>query len=67
MPAGSQGMPLAEALRDGLDKRIRPLTMTCLTAIFGMLPAAFSTQDWLADAATAGDRRRGWHDSRRCC
>ena len=37
-------MPLAEAIRDGLDKRIRPLTMTCLTAIFGMLPAAFSTR-----------------------
>ena len=27
-----------------LEKRIRPLTMTCLTAIFGMLPAAFSTR-----------------------
>jgi cobalt-zinc-cadmium resistance protein CzcA len=38
------GMPLDEALRDGMDKRIRPLTMTCLTAIFGMLPAAFSTR-----------------------
>ncbi len=37
-------MPLNEALSDGLDKRIRPLTMTCLTAIFGMLPAAFSTK-----------------------
>ena len=31
-------------MRDGLEKRIRPLTMTCLTAIFGMLPAAFSTR-----------------------
>ncbi len=40
----ARGMPLADALRDGLDKRIRPLTMTCLTAIFGMLPAAFSTK-----------------------
>jgi cobalt-zinc-cadmium resistance protein CzcA len=40
----SQGMSLADALRDGVDKRIRPLTMTCLTAIFGMLPAAFSTK-----------------------
>jgi heavy metal efflux system protein len=40
----AHGMPLAEALRDGLEKRIRPLTMTCLTAIFGMLPAAFSTR-----------------------
>jgi len=40
----AQGMPLAEALTDGMEKRIRPLTMTCLTAIFGMLPAAFSTR-----------------------
>jgi cobalt-zinc-cadmium resistance protein CzcA len=40
----AQGMPLAEALRDGMEKRVRPLTMTCLTAIFGMLPAAFSTR-----------------------
>ncbi len=40
----SVGMPLELAIRDGLDKRIRPLTMTCLTAIFGMLPAAFSTR-----------------------
>jgi cobalt-zinc-cadmium resistance protein CzcA len=40
----AQGMPLADAISDGLDKRIRPLTMTCLTAIFGMLPAAFSTR-----------------------
>jgi len=40
----AHGMELAEALQDGMDKRIRPLTMTCLTAIFGMLPAAFSTR-----------------------
>ncbi|MBI3838150.1 MAG: efflux RND transporter permease subunit [Planctomycetia bacterium] len=40
----AHGMPLPEAIRDGLEKRIRPLTMTCLTAIFGMLPAAFSTR-----------------------
>ncbi len=40
----AHGLPLAEAIRDGLEKRIRPLTMTCLTAIFGMLPAAFSTR-----------------------
>jgi heavy metal efflux system protein len=40
----ASGMDLTEALRDGMDKRIRPLTMTCLTAVFGMLPAAFSTR-----------------------
>ncbi len=40
----SQGMPLYEALRDGIEHRIRPLTMTVLTAIFGMLPAALATK-----------------------
>ena len=37
-------VPLNEALIDGIEKRIRPLTMTALTAIFGLLPAAVSTQ-----------------------
>jgi len=40
----SHGVPLSEALVDGIEKRIRPLTMTALTAIFGLLPAAVSTQ-----------------------
>ena len=40
----SHGVPLREALIDGIEKRIRPLTMTALTAIFGLLPAAVSTQ-----------------------
>lgn len=40
----SHGVPLHEALIDGIEKRIRPLTMTALTAIFGLLPAAVSTQ-----------------------
>ncbi|WP_010584405.1 efflux RND transporter permease subunit [Schlesneria paludicola] len=40
----SHGVPLQEALIDGIEKRIRPLTMTALTAIFGLLPAAVSTQ-----------------------
>ena len=37
-------VPLKEALIDGIEKRIRPLTMTALNAIFGLLPAAVSTQ-----------------------
>ncbi len=40
----AHGVLLPEAIRDGLEKRVRPLTMTCLTAVFGMLPAAFSTR-----------------------
>jgi cobalt-zinc-cadmium resistance protein CzcA len=38
------GVPLGEALRTGLGNRVRPLVMTLLTAIFGLLPAALSTR-----------------------
>ena len=37
------GMPLREAIEDSVSKRLRPLNMTRLTAILGLLPAAFST------------------------
>lgn len=40
----SLGVPLHQALREGVAKRVRPLTMTCLTAILGLLPAAVSTK-----------------------
>lgn len=42
--ARSHEVPLNEALIDGIEKRIRPLTMTALTAVFGLLPAAVSTE-----------------------
>lgn len=42
--ARSHDIPLREALIDGIEKRIRPLTMTALTAVFGLLPAAVSTE-----------------------
>ncbi|MES2788322.1 MAG: efflux RND transporter permease subunit [Planctomycetota bacterium] len=42
--ARSHNVPLKEALVDGVDKLIRPLTMTALAAIFGLLPAAMSTR-----------------------
>lgn len=42
--ARSHNVPLQEALVDGVDKLIRPLTMTALAAIFGLLPAAMSTR-----------------------
>ncbi len=38
------GAPLEEALAEGVSKRVRPLTMTALTAILGLLPAAVSTR-----------------------
>jgi cobalt-zinc-cadmium resistance protein CzcA len=40
----SQGVPLREAIMQGAEKRVRPVTMTALTAILGLLPAALSTK-----------------------
>jgi cobalt-zinc-cadmium resistance protein CzcA len=40
----AQGMDVEQTLIDGVEKRVRPLAMTCLTAIFGMLPAAVATK-----------------------
>jgi cobalt-zinc-cadmium resistance protein CzcA len=38
------GKPLEEAILLGAEKRVRPVMMTALTAIFGLLPAAVSTK-----------------------
>lgn len=38
------GLPLREAIIQGASKRVRPMMMTALTAIFGLLPAAVSTR-----------------------
>jgi cobalt-zinc-cadmium resistance protein CzcA len=40
----SRGMDLHDALMQGTGQVIRPVTMTALAAIFGLLPAAFSTR-----------------------
>jgi cobalt-zinc-cadmium resistance protein CzcA len=40
----AQGVELREALRRGVERLIRPVAMTALAAIFGLLPAAFSTR-----------------------
>ena len=40
----AHGVPLDQCLRDVMDRYVRPLTMTPLTAIFGLLPAALSTK-----------------------
>jgi len=40
----AQGMPMREAILEGASKRVRPVMMTALTAIFGLLPAALSTR-----------------------
>jgi len=39
----AHGLPLREAIMQGAEKRVRPVTMTALTAILGLLPAALST------------------------
>lgn len=36
-------LPLTEAIRSGAISRVRPVVMTALMAIFGLLPAAIST------------------------
>ena len=40
----AQGLPVREAILQGAGQRVRPVMMTALTAIFGLLPAAFSTR-----------------------
>jgi cobalt-zinc-cadmium resistance protein CzcA len=40
----AQGLPLREAIMQGAAKRVRPVMMTALTAILGLLPAALSTK-----------------------
>jgi heavy metal efflux system protein len=40
----SEGMPLRQAIMQGAERRVRPVMMTALTAIFGLLPAAISTK-----------------------
>jgi cobalt-zinc-cadmium resistance protein CzcA len=40
----SSGLPLRQAIMQGAEKRVRPVTMTALTAILGLLPAALSTR-----------------------
>ena len=39
----AHGVPLDEAIMQGAEKRVRPMMMTDLTAIFGLLPAALAT------------------------
>src|SRR5262249_27551969 len=40
----ARGVPLRESLVEGTGRLVRPVTMTALAAIFGLLPAAFSTR-----------------------
>jgi cobalt-zinc-cadmium resistance protein CzcA len=40
----AEGLPLRDAIMQGAEKRVRPMMMTALTAILGLLPAAVSTK-----------------------
>src|SRR5262249_48802617 len=40
----AQGVPLREAIVQGVEKLIRPVAMTALAAILGLLPAALSSK-----------------------
>ena len=40
----AQGLPLREAILEGAGRRMRPMMMTALAAICGLLPAALSTR-----------------------
>ena len=50
------GQPLEKAILYGSRDRLRPIMMTALTAVFGLLPAAFFHADRRPIAAPAGDR-----------
>jgi cobalt-zinc-cadmium resistance protein CzcA len=39
----SKGLPVREAILEGAALRVRPMTMTAMTAVLGLLPAALST------------------------
>jgi cobalt-zinc-cadmium resistance protein CzcA len=39
----AKGLSVQDAIMEGAAKRVRPVMMTALTAILGLLPAAFST------------------------
>ena len=40
----TRGLPLKDAIMQGAALRVRPVMITALTAILGLLPAAFSTE-----------------------
>jgi heavy metal efflux system protein len=40
----ARGLPLHAAIMEGAGKRVRPVMMTALTAMLGLLPAALSTR-----------------------
>jgi cobalt-zinc-cadmium resistance protein CzcA len=58
------GMPLAEAVREGAQRRLRPVLMTASIAAFGLVPLLFATGPGRNPEAAGhrGDRRAGHLD-----
>jgi cobalt-zinc-cadmium resistance protein CzcA len=48
----ARGLPLRDAILEGAGKRVRPVMMTALTAIFGLLPAALAVRPTWDDSGT---------------
>ncbi len=57
-----EGMPLHEALIRAGRTRFRPILMTSLCTILGLVPLALGMGPGRADATAAGDRRHRWPD-----
>ncbi len=57
----ASGATVREAVTRGAELRLRPVAMTSLTAILGLLPAALAESDRLPGSEAAGDRRRRRH------
>ena len=55
----AEGMDKVEAIRTAAPIRMRPVLMTALAMIFGVLPAAIGVGPGLGDARADGDRDRG--------
>lgn len=53
----------AEAMIESCRKPLRPIAMTDIAAITGMLPIALALRSGLADASASGDRRNRWNRS----
>ena len=54
----AQGLPLHEAIMQGAAKRVRPVMMTALTAILGLLPAALACgPPWMRPIISPGSSR----------
>ncbi len=57
----AEGTPPREAMLQAGARRLRPIIMTALATIAGMIPLVARDRRGLADAAASGDRRNRWN------